>query len=308
METAAEVHELLNRMHENVWALTALAVVLGDDPGGDPELLADARRLLVELDLMAQAPGGPVPTPGLAEILTDGPANLASEAAAPVLQCAALLASSAAWTDQDDSALVAQARASARAAAPFKEFVVPALEGLTEILDGESPKMLDVGVGVAAMAVEYCRVFPNLRVVGLDVFPRALELARGLVERSGMGARIELRHQDVTDLEDDGVFGLAWLPAPFVPRVAIEAGLPRMATALEPGGWLVIGHGKFNGDGLATAVTRLKTRTYGGTPLDNDEARELLCGAGLEQVSSLPTPQGAPGITVGRRRAGRSPK
>lgn len=304
METAAQVHELLNRMHENVWALTALAAVLGEGPGTDPELLGDAQRLLVELDLMAPAPGGPIPTPGLAELLADGRANMASETAAPVLQCSALLAGSTAWTDQDDSALVAQARASARAAAPFKEFVVPALDGLTEILDGRSPKMLDVGVGAAAMAVEYCRTFPNLRVVGLDVFPRALDLAKAMVEESGMGARIELRHQSVTDLDDQDVFGLAWLPAPFVPRVAIEAGLPRMAAALAPGGWLVIGHGKFHGEGLATAVTRLKTRAYGGTPLDNDEAQELLRTAGLEQVFSLPTPEGAPGLTVGRRSSG----
>jgi len=237
----------------------------------------------------------------LAEVLAGGSANLASEAAAPVLQCATLLSGSTAWSDQDDSALVAQGRASARAAAPFKQFVVPALDGLTEILDGESPRMLDVGVGAAAMAVEYCRVFPTLRVVGLDVLPRALKLARGVVEESGMAARIELRHQSVADLDDRDVFGLAWLPAPFVPRAAIEAGLPRMAVALTPGGWLVIGHGKFHGDGLATAVTRLKTRAYGGTPLDNDEAQGLLRAAGLEQVSSLPTPEGAPGLTVGRR-------
>jgi len=301
METAEQVHELMNRLHEAVWELTALAVVLGDDPGADPQLVGDARRILTELDLMAPAPNGPVPGPGLAELLAAGSANLASEAAAPVLQCAALLSGSTAWTTQDDSALLAQARASARAAAPFKQFVVPALEGLVETLDGGASTMLDVGVGVAAMAVEYCRVFPTLRVVGLDVFPRALKLARGVVDEAGMTARIELRHQDVADLEDVGVFDLAWLPAPFVPRASIEAGLPRMAAALAPGGWLVVGHGKFHGNGLAAAVTRLKTTAYGGTPLDDDGAQELLRTAGLEQVSSLVTPEGAPGISVGRR-------
>lgn len=301
METAEQVHELLNRLHEAVWELTALAVVLGDDPVTDPQLLDDSRLILTQLGLMAPGPDGPIPTSGLAEVLAGGPANLASEAVAPVLQCAALLSGSTAWTTQDDAALLAQARSSARAPVPFKQFVVPLLEGLTEMLDGESPRMLDVGVGVAAMAVEYCRVFPALRVVGIDVFPRALDLARGLVEDEGMAERIELRHQDVIDLHDEAVFALAWLPAPFIPRGAIEAGVPGMAAALVPGGWLVIGHGKFPGNGLAGAVTRLKTTAYGGTVLDGDGAQELLRTAGLDQVSSLDTPEGAPGLTVGRR-------
>jgi len=302
METAEQVYELLNRLHEAVWELTALAVVLGDVPGADPDLLAEARVILTRLDLMAPGPDGPIPSPGLAEVLAGGSANVASEAAAPLLQCAALLSGSTAWTTQDDSALLAQARASARAPRPFKQFVVPLLDGLAELLDGRAPRMLDVGVGVAAMAVEYCRVFPTLRVVGLDVFPRVLDLARSLVEDEGMGDRIELRHQDVTDLDDKGAFALAWLPAPFVPRGAIEAGLPRMAAALVPGGWLVIGHGKFHGSPLSAAVTRLKTTAYGGTALDGDGAQELLRAAGLVQVSSLDTPEGAIGLTVGRRK------
>ncbi len=301
MLTAEQVHELLNRLHEAVWELTALAVVLGDDQGADPQLLADARLILTRLDLMAPGPDGPIPNPGLAEILAGGSANLASEAAAPVLQCAALLSGATAWTTQDDSALLAQARASARAPGPFKQFVVPLLDGLAEMLDGESPMMLDVGVGVGAMAVEYCRIFPALRVVGLDVFARALDLARALIDKEGMAGRIELRHQDVTDLDDQGVFALAWLPAPFVPRGAIEAGLPRMASALLPGGWLVIGHGKFHGSAMSAAVTRLKTTAFGGTALDDDGAQELLRTAGLDQVWSLDTPEGALGLTVGRR-------
>ncbi len=301
METAEQVHQLLNRLHEGVWELTALALVLGDGSAIDPGLLVDAQRILTELGLMAPGENGPIPSPGLAEMLAEGSANLASETAAPVLQCAALLSGSKAWMTQDESALVAQARASARAAAPFKQFVVPLLEGLTEMLDGEAPRMLDVGVGVGAMAVEYCRIYPTLRVVGVDVFPGVLELAKRFVEDAGMAPRIELRHQDVADLEDRGVFALAWLPAPFVPRPAIEAGLPRMAAALVPGGWLMVGHGKFNGEALAAAVTHLKTTAYGGTPLDDDGAQELLRTAGLEQVSSLATPDGAPGLTVGRR-------
>jgi hypothetical protein len=205
-----------------------------------------------------------------------------------------MLTGAAAWASQDDDALLAQGRASAQGVAAFKMFGLPALEGLKALFDGASPQMLDVGVGVAAMAVEYCRTFPTLRVVGLDVLPRALELARRLVDEAGLADRIELRNLDVASLDDDSAYALAWLPAPFVPRRALNAGLPRIVKALVPGGWLMIPHGKF------------QTTVYGGTALDDEEAEALLRGVGLEQVVTFPTPEGAPAITVGRRPSGQS--
>jgi hypothetical protein len=48
-------------------------------------------------------------------------------------------------------------------------------------------------------------------------------------------------------------------------------------------------------------VTRFKTVSYGGTALSNEEAQALVRGAGLEDVRTVPTPHGAPAITVGRR-------
>jgi hypothetical protein len=94
------------------------------------------------------------------------------------------------------------------------------------------------------MAIEYCRMFAHLRVVGLDVAPRPLELARRLVDEAGMTHRIELRRQDVATLEDRRTFVLAWVPAPFVSPEALEAGVARVAAALAPGGWLILGHGR----------------------------------------------------------------
>jgi methylase of polypeptide subunit release factors len=99
--------------------------------------------------------------------------------------------------------------------------------------------MLDVGVGIAALAVAYCEAFPGLRVVGIDVFPRALELARTTVDDAGMGERIELRHQDVAQLEDRDKFCLGWLPAPFVPGAALEEGLKRKSCCAEQGSSLL---------------------------------------------------------------------
>jgi hypothetical protein len=302
--TAAEAGTLVRRLQEGVWQLAALAVALSDDPRRDPEQKRLAQQVLVELGLMSETSGGIGPAAGLAELMSSGPVDIPAVSAANVLQAAGMLSGAAAWASQNDEALLAQGRGSAQAAAAFKMFVLPALEGLGDLFDGESPKMLDVGVGVGAMAVAYCRTFPGLRVVGLDVLPRVLELARRQVDEARLADRIELRQQDVAGLEDDRAYALAWLPAPFVPGPALEAGLPRLAKALVPGGWLMMAHGKLHDDPLQNALSRFQTTVYGGAALDDDEAQSLLRGVGLEQVLTFPTPEGAPAITVGRRPAG----
>jgi Methyltransferase domain len=304
--TAAEAETLIHRLQQGVWQLAALAVVLRDDPARDPEQKGQAQQVLVELGLMSETTSGIAPSAGLAEFIRRGRSDLAAESAANILQSAGMLSGAAAWASQDDDALLAQGRGSAQGVAAFKMFGLPALEGLKDLFDGESPQMLDVGVGVAAMAVEYCHTFPRLRVVGLDVLPRALELARRLVDEAGLANRIELRHLDVASLEDDRAYALAWLPAPFVPRAALNAGLPRVAKALVPGGWLIMPHGKFHDDQLKNALSRFQTTVYGGATLDDEEAQALLRGVGLEQVLTFPTPEGAPALTVGRRPSGQS--
>lgn len=304
--TAAEAGTLINRLQQGVWQLAALAVALGDDPARDPEQKRQAQQVLVELGLMSETSGGIAPAAGLAQLISSGRTGLAAESAANILQSAGVLSGAAAWASQDDDALLAQGRSSAQGAAAFKMFGLPAMEGLKDLFDGESPQMLDVGVGVASLAVAYCRTFPRLRVVGLDVLPRALELARRLVDEAGLADRIELRQQDVASLEDDQAYALAWLPAPFVPRPALDAGLPRIAKALVPGGWLMMAHGKIHDDPLENALSRFRTTVYGGATLDGAEAQALLRRVGLEQVLTFPTPQGAPTITVGRRPSAHS--
>jgi hypothetical protein len=74
-----------------------------------------------------------------------------------------------------------------------------------------------------------------------------------------------------------------------------------MVASLVPGGWLMVAHGNFGDRGLSNALTRFQTVAFGGTALDGEQAQDLLRGSGLEQVATLPTPDGAPGITVGRR-------
>jgi hypothetical protein len=166
--------------------------------------------------------------------------------------------------------------------------------------------MLDVGTGVAAMAVAYAELFPQLTVVGIDVMPRVLAMAEQTVAESSVGDRVVLREQDVMSLDEPETYALAWLPAPFVPEVALGAGVLRVVDSLQPGGWLMLGHGKYGGSAVNDAIGRFKTVAYGGTALDDEQAQEMLGSAGLLEVRTVPTPQGAPAITVGRKPASTS--
>ncbi len=65
----------------------------------------------------------------------------------------------------------------------------------------------------------------------------------------------------------------------------------------------MVGHGKFGGSPAQDALTRLKTLAYGGTPLDEAAACHLLRNAGLTSVRPMPTPPGAPAITIGQKTA-----
>lgn len=228
--------------------------------------------------------------------------QLANQGKAPLFQLAAMLTgSTAAWSEQPDEALIAQGTASGQAAGIFVQFALPQVGDLAQRLDADRAAMLDVGTGIGALAVAYAEQFPRLHVVGLDVMPRVLALAERTIAASPAGTRVELRQQSVADLPDTDAFDLAWLPAPFVPETPLRAGVPRIMTALRPGGWLMIGHAKFGDNPLENALNRFKILAYGGTPLDDNTATALLADAGFEQVRSMPTPPGAPALTLGRK-------
>jgi len=306
METPEEAGAHLNTLHQAVWQLAAISLVLRDPATEKPDLRYAAGQVVAATGLGSSDNRAFCLAPGLAQLIDlqgGDQTKLASQTAAPILQAAALLTGATDWTRQDDEALLAQGRASAQGAGPFKMFAVPMMEGLGELLAAPSPVMLDVGVGVGAMAIAWCQTFPGLHIVGVDVFPRALELASRLVAEADLADRIELRNQDVMDLDDRDTYCFAWLPAPFIPPNTLEASVPRIFAAIVPGGWIGLGHGKFGADPLSDAITRLQTVAFGGTPLDNDQAQLLLGRAGFESVVTFPTPEGAPGITAGRRPA-----
>jgi len=110
--------------------------------------------------------------------------------------------------------------------------------GLAASLAG---RFLDFGTGVGAMALEAAEQCPSMQVVGIDIWEPSLALARANIAASSHAARVEIRAQDVTKLDEFAAYTLAWLPAPFLPQAVAEAAPDRLAVALAPSGHLVVG-------------------------------------------------------------------
>jgi 2-polyprenyl-3-methyl-5-hydroxy-6-metoxy-1,4-benzoquinol methylase len=270
------------------WCLAALA--LSRRPGDEP-LAAAAEEVLAAAGFTASAADG-----------SFTPEQLAGLAATPLLQTSALVEGrSRRWSDHGDATLRAQGQASGSAAAMFRDFMLPRYPDLAARLAAPGARMIDVGTGIGGLAVGYARAFPHLHVTGIDLFDRALELAEETVREAGLADRVTLRRQDVAELDETEAYDLAWIPAPFVPEPALTTGVGRLVAALRPGGLLMVGHGKYDGPELDVALTRFKTVAYGGTPLDGPTATRLLDSHGLTGVQTVPTPPGAPGLTVGTR-------
>lgn len=282
------VQQLMSCGDRQVWTTGALVLALTGQ--GSDRLQTAARDVLSELGLDVPGSLGGVEREAAA-----------ARATAPVLQVASLLrGQDQTWAGQPDAALQAQGRASAQGPPVFAERLFPRLTGLLEALQLPGAQMLDVGTGVAAMAIGYAQLFPALTVVGLDVLPRALALAADRVAAAGVGNRVVLREQDVRTLDEVARYALAWLPAPFLPPPVLSAAVPRVVRSLAPGGWLILAHGKLPSDPVDAALDRLRTAAFGGTGLDDAEAEQLLREEGLRDISTAPTPEGAPSITVGR--------
>jgi hypothetical protein len=288
-ETARDqLNSLLHEADQAIWSTAAVALAIQGAASEEQQAAAQALLQACGLEWVAS-------------LGAEDAGGLAAQAAAPIHQVAALLRGEGqVWTAQTDDALLAQGRASAQGAAAFAQFGLPMLAGLREAF-ADGARMLDVGTGVAAMAVAYAELFPRLTIVGIDVMPRALAMAQETVAASSVSNRIILRQQDVASLDEPETYAFAWLPAPFIPESALGVGVLRVVESLLPDGWLMLGHGKYGGSAVNDAMSRFKTIVYGGTALDDGQAEEMLRSAGLVEVRTVPTPEGAPAITVGRK-------
>lgn len=206
------------------------------------------------------------------------------------------------WMHMESDFLQTTGAASAVLPSVLKKLIVPSLAGLAERLDSPSASFVDIGTGVAALSIEMARLWPALRVVGLEPWAPAIALARTNVEKAGLADRIELRYQGGEELTDTEAFDLAWIPVPFIPERVLAAVLERTASALRPDGWLLMPLVNPAAEPFLTALTRLRIALWSGstmTPLDVDV---YLQKAGFVDIKTLPTPPVAVAALVACRR------
>jgi hypothetical protein len=194
---------------------------------------------------------------------------------------------SAGWDGANPETVLNQGRASRAVADYIARALLPRMPESRSALEGGASRFLDVGVGVAAISARLCQIYPDLTCLGIDVLPEVLGLAAGELTELGLAGRVELRLQSVGELADVGVFDLAWLPQPFIPRPAFEAGIPLVHRALRPNRWVVVPLAVGSAsDPFDVAVFDHTAHVLGGGPIRVADAEDLLATAGFDQITS----------------------
>jgi predicted O-methyltransferase YrrM len=208
------------------------------------------------------------------------------------------------WSPESRDLLVDIGNFSRSHADLVSQKIVPELGDLAERLARAGAAFLDVGVGVAGTATRMAELWPNLRIVGIDVWQPSLVLARDSVREAGLEDRIELREQAAEQLEDESAFDLAWIPTVFMNEKIIPQAVARVHRALRPGGWMIFTYACVDGiDALPAALWRLRVTTFGGTLWPTSEVERTLKDAGLTEIRALPLHPSVPaGFLVARRQ------
>jgi 2-polyprenyl-3-methyl-5-hydroxy-6-metoxy-1,4-benzoquinol methylase len=169
-------------------------------------------------------------------------------------------------------------------------------------IGGPDARILDIGTGVGALAVAFCRAFPGSTVVGIDTWELSLELAHQNVAAAGLGSRITLRRTPIDAFEDDEGFDLVWMPVIFLSRAILEDAVARAVAAMRHGAQIVLGRYAGSDDPLVGALGDLRTIRSGGSLLNPSDTRALLERAGLVDVREIDRTWPAPIVlTAGRR-------
>jgi|GEM_PF-1112858 len=177
-----------------------------------------------------------------------------------------------------------------------------ALGSLGATLAAPGATFLDVGTGTAWLAIAMARSHPGLRVVGIDIFEPALDLARANIASVSMGDRVELRRDDVTTLPATAEYDAIWLPMPFLPADIVPRAMAAAFGALRPGGWVLAGTFAGTDDRLSRLLTDLRTVRCGGYPWQSDELVNEIAAAGFLETAHVLRSWSAPvQLHVGRR-------
>jgi SAM-dependent methyltransferase len=190
------------------------------------------------------------------------------------------------WSYDDPTILQDRGRGSAAMAGAFNN-LARTRPAFAAVLKGER-RFLDIGTGVAWIAIASAKAWPDMQVVGIDIWQPALTLAESNIAAEAMQHRIALRRQSVTEIEDEKAFDLVWMPGMFLPRDVVNAALPRVVKALRPGGMLVFGMYAASSGQHGAAAAKLLTVRSGGYPWTQDELQAKLEGLGLQHIEYVP--------------------
>jgi hypothetical protein len=269
-------------------ALAAVGAVASTTLSGqtiDPDVAEAITELLRSLGL-----------DGIADLEPPQLAMLAGSVRTYFLQASDLLTQpgrAPGWQYTDPQLLEGQGRGSA---------MIPSLIARSIAAASDVREFLDLGAGVAHLAIGAATLWPECHVVGLDTWEASLELARTNVANAGLEDRITLRQQNVVDLDDVDRFDLVWFPTFFFARDSMKAALAAVVAATRPGGSIVLGCYAPPPDPTAKAAMTLRTIRDGGAVLDGDSAAALLRDAGCVDVAVAPRDWPIPlFFVVGRR-------
>lgn len=276
-----EVMAQANRLLVGAQALGALTARLRlDELGveGDPAVRA-------ELDRVVEALGLADDVAGLDPVERSVVLSFARSYLAQALDLVEEPERAGAWGFDDPVLLQAQGSASA--------VVARLLDAAGLVPPGA--RVLDVGTGVAGLAIALCQTFPGVTVVGVDPWEPALAIARENVAAAGVEERVTLVASTIEELEDEEAFDVAWLPSFFIPEPALDGAIVRLHALLRPGGTLVVGATYASDeDPVAAAVDDLFTVRAGGSAVPPPAMIERLVGAGFSDVREVERTWDAP--------------
>ena len=178
------------------------------------------------------------------------------------------------------------------------------LDGLGASLASQGSRFLDLGTGTGWLAIAIARTHPATRVVGMDVWEPALNLARANVEAERLDHRVDLVLQDAATLDEPEGYDAIWVPLPFLPREIVPAVLSAAHRSLRPGGWVLPGAFTGTADPLSELLTDLRTMRSGGHPWSNPELFGALEAAGFVDAQEVPRTWPAPARLFGARLPG----
>ena len=294
--TLALLKEASARLTLGTGALSALGLALQSRVDAVPLETATQREVDAVLDAL-----------GVRDAVNAGSAAelrpILGEIRVALLHGATLLSRSGAatgWRFDDAALLQAAGDTSIGFAMALKNGVIPQLDGLAARFDAGG-HFLDVGVGVAGLAIALASLWPTLHVTGIDPLAASIAIARRNVARAELGERITLREQAGEDLADTAEYDLAWVPSVFIPGSALDAIFSNAGRSLKPGGWLLVALGRSDGDPLQVAYHRLRTVLWGGNPIDEAQTMAMMTRVGFTEARRLAMPPTAPIALVAAR-------